>query len=190
MHTDITLSIFDKETAHIGTVFRAFAAKTCTSFETRELHREAEARKRRHLKKEAGTSHASKSSSLGESQIGVSRNEGRRLKSFNLDTYKYHALGDYANTIRRLGTTDSFSTELVSHCTATTYLILTCCFYRASLNIVGPRLGLSALTASCLLNSWLALSAEKPVFVVSEENIVQQDRTENMCPIHRKNTIS
>jgi len=169
MHTDITLSILDKETVRIGTEFRAFAAKTCTSFKTRELRREAEARKRRHLKKE----------------------EGRRLKSFNLDTYKYHALGDYAKTIRRLGTTDSFSTQPVSHCTATGYPILTCCFlYRASLNIVCPRLGSSALTANNSSNSWLASSAEKPVFVVLEQDIVRQVRTENTCQIHHKNTIT
>lgn len=38
----------------------------------------------------------------------------RRLKTLNLDTYKYHSLGDYADMIRRYGTTDSYSTEIVS----------------------------------------------------------------------------
>jgi len=37
----------------------------------------------------------------------------RRLKGLNLNTYKIHALGDYVNTIRNYGTTDSYSTELV-----------------------------------------------------------------------------
>jgi hypothetical protein len=154
MHTDITLSILDKETVRIGTEFRAFAAKTCPSFKTRELCREAEARKRRHLKKEAAPSCSSNIPSMGDSQIGVSKEDGRRLKSFNIDTYKYHALGDYAKTIRQLGTTDSFSTQPVSHCTTTAYPILMCCFlYRASLNIVGPRLGSSALIANYSSNS-------------------------------------
>jgi len=40
---------------------------------------------------------------------------GQRRKEFNLQTYKYHSLGDYADTICRFGTTDSFSTETVSH---------------------------------------------------------------------------
>lgn len=31
----------------------------------------------------------------------------------NLNTYKVHALGDYVETIRRYGTTDSYSTESV-----------------------------------------------------------------------------
>jgi hypothetical protein len=39
---------------------------------------------------------------------------GRRKKTFNLNTYKAHALGDYVETIRRCGTTDSYSTEPVS----------------------------------------------------------------------------
>ena len=43
-----------------------------------------------------------------------SKIDGRRIKKFNLWTYKYHTLGDYADTIRRYGTTDSYSTEPVS----------------------------------------------------------------------------
>lgn len=31
----------------------------------------------------------------------------------NLNTYKVHSLGDYVEAIRRYGTTDSFSTEMV-----------------------------------------------------------------------------
>jgi hypothetical protein len=43
------------------------------------------------------------------------RHNGPKRRKFNLRVYKYHALGDYAKTIRRLGTTDSFSTEPVSN---------------------------------------------------------------------------
>lgn len=38
----------------------------------------------------------------------------RRRKTMNLNTYKVHALGDYVETIRKYGTIDSYSTELVS----------------------------------------------------------------------------
>ena len=38
---------------------------------------------------------------------------GKRLKSFSLQTYKVHALGDYVATIERFGTTDSYSTSTV-----------------------------------------------------------------------------
>lgn len=41
---------------------------------------------------------------------------GRRFKVLNLNTYKDHSLGDYVDTIRRNGTTDSYSTEPVRRC--------------------------------------------------------------------------
>jgi hypothetical protein len=39
----------------------------------------------------------------------------RKAKTFNLDTYKYHSLGDYTEHIRQYGTTDSYSTEPVCY---------------------------------------------------------------------------
>ena len=41
-------------------------------------------------------------------------NLSKQRKYFNVVTYKYHALGDYAKTIQRFGTTDSYSTQIVS----------------------------------------------------------------------------
>ncbi|KAG0694659.1 hypothetical protein DFH29DRAFT_1006136 [Suillus ampliporus] len=37
--------------------------------------------------------------------------ESRKMKTFNLQTYKIHALGDYSTSICNFGTTDSYSTE-------------------------------------------------------------------------------
>ena len=48
------------------------------------------------------------------SKSGSHDRSARRPKDLNLNTYKFHALGDYAATIRRYGTTDSYSTEPVS----------------------------------------------------------------------------
>ena len=39
---------------------------------------------------------------------------GRRRKTLNINTYKFHSYGDYARTIRMHGTMDSYSTEPVS----------------------------------------------------------------------------
>ena len=109
MHTDFTLDIFDNITAQIGSEFRAFTYKTCPEFDTQELKRECEARKRRQLKK------TSKSTAKENSTAEIQANkDGQQPKKFNLQTYKYHSLGDYAQTIRRFGTTDSYSTEPVS----------------------------------------------------------------------------
>ena len=44
----------------------------------------------------------------------MNKHSMRQQKILNIDTYKYHSLGDYAATIRRIGTTDSYSIESVS----------------------------------------------------------------------------
>ena len=41
------------------------------------------------------------------------KQKGRLPKTLNLNTYKFHALGDYTRMIRRYGTTDSYTTEVV-----------------------------------------------------------------------------
>jgi hypothetical protein len=113
MHTDASLNILDEETVRIGTELRAFADKTCSSFKTRELSREIKARKCRQLKRGTGSSRSSNRPMIVDSTVNHLEDEGRRLKTFNLDTFKLHSLGDYADIIRQLGTTDSYSTEPV-----------------------------------------------------------------------------
>jgi hypothetical protein len=111
MHTDLTLKIFDDETTRMGAEFRKFNNNTCPAFETHELNRETEARKRRRSKKAKTTN-----TLLGQTSTSAAPHleaEGPLPKKFNLQTYKYHALGDHGYTIRTYGTTDSYSTEPV-----------------------------------------------------------------------------
>jgi hypothetical protein len=50
----------------------------------------------------------------GPAKAGTqSKQSSRRPKTFNLNTYKTHALGDYAAAVIRYGTTDSYSTAPV-----------------------------------------------------------------------------
>jgi hypothetical protein len=99
MHTEATLARLEQVTTDLGHLMRDFRNKTCAEFNTTELAREVEARNRRNAgKKLEGTK---------------APNQSRKVKSFNLCTYKFHALGDYVRTIRMFGTTDSFSTQLV-----------------------------------------------------------------------------
>jgi hypothetical protein len=98
MHTDHTLKVFDETTISLGQQFRTFVNDTCPAFDTRELKREAGARQRRKSKK---------------TDAAAATTTPRR-KKFNLQTYKYHSLGDYAAMIRRYGTCDSYTTEMVS----------------------------------------------------------------------------
>ena len=86
MHTDSTLNILEAVTREFGHLMRRFRNETSERFHTVQLPREA------------GT-----------------RNGGARSskKVLNLNTYKFHALGDYVRTIRLFGTTDSYSTQVV-----------------------------------------------------------------------------
>jgi hypothetical protein len=69
----------------------------------------------------AGPSKAPKTSALKEkssSASGTSKNDtqaSKLQKTFNMCTYKLHALGDYVAAIARYGTTDNYSTQVVSH---------------------------------------------------------------------------
>lgn len=103
MHTDETLKLLDDMTVRLGKQLRHFESHTCVAFKTQELKREAERRQRRQLRNLAGN---------GEAATSMPQ-AARRPKTFNLQTYKLHALGDYSASIRNFGTTDSYSTEPV-----------------------------------------------------------------------------
>jgi len=59
----------------------------------------------------------------------------RRPRLLNLQTYKLHALGDYAAHIRMYGTTDSYSTQVVSLCCDWCLILHSYTATRVSLNI-------------------------------------------------------
>lgn len=113
LHSDNTLHIMDDVTAELGTQFREFCDKICPEFQTRELPREAAARRRR----------CTKGNRQSGANTGTDTKEPHQ-KNFNLEIYKYHSLGDYAATIRRLGTTDSYSTTTVHTSSTVTNLLL------------------------------------------------------------------
>ena len=127
MHTDVTLELLSQVTISFGTKIRAFQEKTCAAFSTHELERERAARVRRRdkIKKAAAGTNSNaekgkeaKAETDSNAQKGTNSttktSSGRQPKQFNLKSYKFHALGDYCNTIRRFGTTDSYSTQPVS----------------------------------------------------------------------------
>lgn len=132
-------------TTTLSDQLRSFQKHTCTSFKTRELKREAKARQSKNAKRDT-TKETKKSEPQSkrnkQSTKDNSKSEGVpscMAKSFNLATYKVHSLGDYVETIRMYGTTDSYSTEPVCDLMASFYKLLITCFGRASLSIVIPR---------------------------------------------------
>ena len=96
LHTDATLVIMDNATLSLGKALREFKTKTCSMFATQELQREVNAWNHKQAKKSTVVK------------------ASHKPKEFNMNTYKYHALGDITNTIREYGTTESYSTEPVS----------------------------------------------------------------------------
>ncbi|KIJ10953.1 hypothetical protein PAXINDRAFT_36528, partial [Paxillus involutus ATCC 200175] len=83
MHTDDTLEVMEGVTVRLANHIHAFTTTTCTAFPTKELQHEAESCRRRttcdSVHKKAG-SHAT---------------DSHRPKTFNLQTYKLHALRHY-----------------------------------------------------------------------------------------------
>jgi hypothetical protein len=114
-HHDYTLGLLDTTTAHLASQFRKFEAQTCATVNTLELPREAAARAKRAAKGACnGASTTSTAVETNTSSLAQTRGGERRQKRFNLGTPKYHALGHYAWSIRQYGSTDSYSSEIVS----------------------------------------------------------------------------
>jgi hypothetical protein len=123
VHIDDTLQLLDIATSAIGAQLRDFRDTICVKYDTHELSKEMLARRRRNSQKirigettteiqEGGNAHMS-SSSLRTNNTR-NHSETRKQRKFNLNTYKFHAMGDYVESIKRFGTTDSYSTETVS----------------------------------------------------------------------------
>jgi hypothetical protein len=89
----------------------------CGAYQTYELPQEEAARGRREA---AATKKASNSSSTTRSKA---KSTGRQKRQFNLNTYKVHALGDYANAIRDFGTADNYNSQTVRTRSNLFYLI-------------------------------------------------------------------
>jgi hypothetical protein len=127
MHNDVTLAVLDATTVTLGQKLRAFRDVTCSAFATKELRREYNARIRRDAKRAASSTHsnqATRGPDMTETQPQAMEQPtaladhprqtlGRRSKALNLNTFKGHSLGDYADIIRTYGSSDSFSTEPV-----------------------------------------------------------------------------
>lgn len=137
LHTDITLALFESVTKEMGDLLRKFRDFSDEHYATQELPREMEARTRREREKVAQTARQAvaempPSTATGQRVVSSEGSvagtviatpsvptqpsaSGRKSKKLNLSTVKMHFIGDYAQHIRRLGTTDSYSTQLVRH---------------------------------------------------------------------------
>ena len=103
--TETTLNGLENSTTRLGDIVRKFANKVCLNYHTKELPTEHAIRIRRQAKK-------------AKTQLVLNApsntTSSRKDKKFNMNTYKFHALGDYVTSIRLFGTPDSYTSQLVS----------------------------------------------------------------------------
>ncbi|KAF9043136.1 hypothetical protein BJ165DRAFT_1348337 [Panaeolus papilionaceus] len=109
IHTDTSLALLQATTTKFGESVRRFRDTTCLTFQTLELPREAAARARRELAAAMAT--PTSTTNTGSRRHSPST---RKTRNLNLRTVKMHFLGDYVDHIRSFGTSDSYSTQLVS----------------------------------------------------------------------------
>ncbi|KAL0060725.1 hypothetical protein AAF712_012505 [Marasmius tenuissimus] len=99
MHTDTTIEELKNLSQELGNLLRSFR-NTSSQFNTLELPREAAARAKQQQRRNPN----SRASTT------------RKKRKLNLDTYKFHALADYAPTISMFGPTDGYSTQVGEMC--------------------------------------------------------------------------
>jgi hypothetical protein len=102
LHTETTLRDLENATIRLGQILRTFKNTTCATYETHELPMEEAARGRRQATLSAKCKPTTTTTST------------KKKKEFNLETYKFHSLGNYAQSIRMFGATDNTSTQQVN----------------------------------------------------------------------------
>jgi hypothetical protein len=104
VHSESTVTFLEVTFTKLSQKLRKFQVYTCAVFNTVELPREKTTRQRK----------ANERADNSNSTTTSAESSGSRKKKFNISTYKFHAMGDYVRTIRLFGTTDSFTTQIVS----------------------------------------------------------------------------
>jgi hypothetical protein len=104
-HTEDTLNFFDTVTVVLGQTIQKFNCIVCAHYYTTEMPHKYAAR---------GKQKSKLASQNLNSNLVNEVMSGPKRKRLNLNTYKYHALGDCTDTIQQFGTIDSFSTQPVS----------------------------------------------------------------------------
>jgi hypothetical protein len=130
LHTESTVIDLENSVTRLGEILRKFSRIVCSAYETFDLPSEEAARVRRKAtavnkvkaqspkKKKMNSTQPpvidkKKAKSKGGGPTSNSKSSSRR-RSFNLITYKLHALGWYPRAIRLYGTSDNYNTQTVS----------------------------------------------------------------------------
>ena len=108
-HTETTVRDLENSTARLGDMMRTFQEEVCIHYQTFDLPSEEAARARRKAKTEAMAANVAEK---GKVQNGKESASGsRKVRKFNLNTYKIHALGGYPKAIRLFGSPDNYNSQ-------------------------------------------------------------------------------
>ena len=113
LHTDTSLELLGQSLRQLSAQIRRFQSCMCAAFQTVKLPNEVAQQQRQEV------------AELQSGQRTKPSRSGPQCKTFNINTYKFHALGDYIGTIRMFGMTDSYTTQIVSVYSASLYYVVT-----------------------------------------------------------------
>ncbi|KAF9551569.1 hypothetical protein CPC08DRAFT_738298 [Agrocybe pediades] len=110
LHTETTIEELETSTERLGSLLRKFKKDVCSNYQTIDLPHEEAARGRRQaaLASRNGQQQQPKAAT---SSIPAKKG-AKKLREFNMETYKMHAFGDYPDSIRMFGTSDNMSTQI------------------------------------------------------------------------------
>ncbi|KAF9554492.1 hypothetical protein CPC08DRAFT_727124 [Agrocybe pediades] len=102
LHTKTTIEELETSTERLGSLL---------NYQTRDLPHEEAARGRRQaaLASRNGQQQQPKAAATS---IPAKKKGAKKLREFNMETYKMHAFGDYPDSIRMFGTSDNTSTQM------------------------------------------------------------------------------
>jgi hypothetical protein len=103
LHTTKTLEIFSAATGEVGHQLRKFTKDIAPKYNSLETPKEREKRMRQLTRQAASTG-----TTVPETT------STRKPKQFHLNRIKFHAMGEYVAEVKEHGTTDSYSTRIVS----------------------------------------------------------------------------
>lgn len=125
LHTESTVINLENSITRLGEILRKFSDTLCPAYATYDLPSEEAARVRRKATtaKKGGNAQSPKKKKKTTQPLTKSKDTGptsdmkpstsRQRRSFNLVTYKLHALGWYPRAIRLYGTSDNYNTQTV-----------------------------------------------------------------------------
>ena len=100
----------ENSTTRLGELLRSFQSDVCPAYQTFDLPAEEAARVRR---KAAATKKTEETIDQPKGKQKAMESGSKKLRTFNLNTYKIHALGSYAEAIRLYGSPDNYNSQTV-----------------------------------------------------------------------------